>query len=540
MAQPTSIIALPPSGWRLGLLVLAFLVPGIIGHDPWKTDDAIGIGIVHSMVDRGAWLTLELAGEPYYDDGPLYYWVASILAQAARFMLPLHDGARLATLLLVLIAFFFTRLAARELYGKRAGDLSLLALLGSLGLIVHAHEVTAETAMLGALATAYYGIAIAWKKPVKAGIYFGVGTGCAFLAKGLIAFIPPLLAALILLPVALANGTRSFIYAVLLGLLILIPVAFAWPAALAIVDPGYFAGWINWQWENVVGAPRLSVSLEYLKILAWAAWPAWPLALWGAWEFRSNLANPRFATPLVAALVSAAILVTNQSSRDLDALAILVPLAIPAGSAAMTLRRGAANALAWFSLMTFSLIAAALWLFWIAAQTGFPARMAATVTRLEPGFIATFSFIAVICAAAYSIVWIWIIRRAELTTLRALPYWAVGVTLIWGLTMTLWIGWIDYGKTYRPIVESISAFIREDEGCVASRGLGEVQRAVFHYHGGILTRRREIERGATCPYLLVQTTEVEREEYPDVEWFRVYEGSRPRDKERYWLFKRLD
>ncbi len=540
MSPPASSLVMPPSGWRLVLLVFAFLVPGLIGHDPWKTDDAIGIGIVHSMLDRGAWLTIELAGEPYFEDGPLFYWMAAIFSKAASLMLPVHDGTRFAALLSVLIAFFFTRLAARELYGKRAGDLSMLALLGSLGLIVHAHQTTAETAMLGALATAYYGIAIAWKKPVKAGIFFGVGTGCAFLAKGLAAFIPPLLAALILLPIALIKGTRSFVYAVLLGLLILIPVAFVWPAVLAIAEPDYFAGWIGAQWNQIVGPPRLSVSIDYLKVLAWAAWPVWPLALWASWEFRSNLANPRFATPLVAALVSVGLLITNQSSRELDALALLVPLAIPAGSVALTLRRGAANALTWFSLMTFSLIALTAWLFWIASQTGFPARMAATVTRLEPGFVATLSLVAVACAIAYSAAWIWMIRHAESTTLRAVPFWAGGVTLSWGLAMTLWLNWIDYGKTYRPVVESVAALIKAEEGCVASRGLGEVQRAVFHYHGGILTRRAEIDRGATCPYLLVQTTSVEREEYPHIEWHRIYEGSRPRDKERYWLFKRLD
>ena len=539
-ARPASIIALPPARWGLALLAVAFLVPGLFGHDPWKTDDAIGIGIVHSIFDRGAWLTLELAGEHYYEDGPLYYWFAAILAKGASFFMPVHDGARLATLISMATALYFTRLAARELYGKRAGDLSLLALLGSLGLLVHGHEVTAETAMLGALAVAYYGIAIAWKKPIKAGICFGLGTGCAFLAKGLIAFIPPLLAAIILMPVAYVKGTRSFNYAVLLGVLILFPVAFIWPAAIAIVDPVYFAGWVAWQWNHIVGAPSLSVSIDYLKILAWAAWPAWPLALWATWEFRGNLANPRFATPLVASLVSVAMVITNQSSRELDALALLVPLAIPAGSAAMSLRRGAANALAWFSLMTFSLIAIAIWLFWIASQTGFPPRMAASVTRLEPGFLATFNAFAVSCAALFSIAWIWFVRRAELSTLRALPFWAGGVILTWGLTMTLWIDWIDYGKTYRPVVESIAAYVRAEEGCLASRGLGEAQRAVFHYHGGILTRRAEIDRGATCPYLLVQTTSIDSEEYPDIEWLRVYEGARPRDKERYWLFRRLD
>jgi 4-amino-4-deoxy-L-arabinose transferase-like glycosyltransferase len=540
MTQSKPVIAMPPTGWALGLIVIAFLVPGLIGHDPWKSDDAIGIGLVHAMLDTGNWLTLQLAGEPYFEDGPLFYWLAAALAKATSWFLSLHNSARIATLLSFAVAFYFTRLAARELYGKRAGDLSVLALLGCLGLLVHAHAAIAEAAMLAALAVSYYGIAIAWKKPVKAGVCFGLGAGCAFLAKGLIAFVPPVMAALILLPIAMAKGVRSYVHAVALGILILIPAAFSWPAVIAIVDPEYFAGWIAWQWNQVAGIPRISVSLDYLKILAWAAWPAWPLALWAAWEFRNNLTNPRFATPLVAALVSVAMLVTNQSSRDLDALALLVPLAIPAGSVAANLRRGAAGALTWFSLMTFSLVALAIWLFWFASLTGVPARMATSATRLEPGFIATFNWIPVTIAVIYSCGWIWFIRRAEFSILRALPIWAAGVTLIWGLAMTLWISWIDYGKSYRRVVETIASHVRVEEGCIRSRGLGEAQRAVFHYHGGIVTRRAEIDRGATCPYLLVQTTSVNTEEYPDIEWLRVYDGGRPRDKERYWLFRRLN
>jgi len=35
------------------LLLLAYLLPGLVGHDPWKTEDATGIGIVHQMLEHG-------------------------------------------------------------------------------------------------------------------------------------------------------------------------------------------------------------------------------------------------------------------------------------------------------------------------------------------------------------------------------------------------------------------------------------------------------------------------------------------------------
>ena len=44
-------IPLPLHGWPLVGLALAFLLPGLIGHDPWKTVDAIGIGVVFGLLN---------------------------------------------------------------------------------------------------------------------------------------------------------------------------------------------------------------------------------------------------------------------------------------------------------------------------------------------------------------------------------------------------------------------------------------------------------------------------------------------------------
>ena len=42
-------LALPPRPAVLALLALAFALPGLAGHDPWKSFDAIAIEIAHQM-----------------------------------------------------------------------------------------------------------------------------------------------------------------------------------------------------------------------------------------------------------------------------------------------------------------------------------------------------------------------------------------------------------------------------------------------------------------------------------------------------------
>ena len=539
---PSPALRFPLAGAVVFALCAVYLLPGLLGHDPWKSEDAIGLGILHAMLESDRLLTLELAGEPYYGAGPLYFWVAAIAAKLTSAILPTHDGARLASLCGVGAALYFTRLTARELYGKTAGDLSLLALMGSLGLLIHARETAPETLALAGLAIAYYGIAIAWKKATKAGLVFGVGLAVTFLSKGLAHTLPPAIAALLLIPFALARAqsttTRGYIRAIGIGAVIAILIVGAWFVAVHLAHPDYLYEWLAAQWESVANIPQLVVSESYLKTLAWSAWPIWPLTLWAAWAYRRMLGNPGFAVPLIAALVSITLLIFSDVARELDALALLVPLAIPAGAVAMQLRRGAANALAWFSVMTAALLAIALWVMWVAMMTGFPAKLAANVAKLEPGFIAQFEPLMFAAAVGLSCAWGWFVARAELSTLRALPTWMAGLALTWGLAMTLWLSWVDYGKTYRIVAQGAQAALASQDGCVASRGLGTVQRAVFHYHAKLQTERVEVNRGHSCKWLLVQG----RPE-PDMlapGWTLIWEGARPRDRERYRLYARAD
>src|SRR5262249_17642705 len=115
---PRAPIALPLAPALLALLAGAYIFPGLLSHDPWKTEDAIGIGIVHQLLVHGQWLIPHLAGEPYFDDGPLYYWLAALLAKLASPVLAVHDGARLASGVAMAAALACVYHAGRELYDR--------------------------------------------------------------------------------------------------------------------------------------------------------------------------------------------------------------------------------------------------------------------------------------------------------------------------------------------------------------------------------------------------------------------------------------
>ncbi|HTD89259.1 MAG TPA: hypothetical protein VK663_01245, partial [Burkholderiales bacterium] len=113
----------------IGLLCVAWILPGLIGHDPWKTDEAYTFGVIYDMVRGGSWLTPTLAGEPFLDEPPLYYLTAALTAFVASPLLPLHDGARLATGLYMALTLLFCGLAGRELHGKGNGAITAFLVL---------------------------------------------------------------------------------------------------------------------------------------------------------------------------------------------------------------------------------------------------------------------------------------------------------------------------------------------------------------------------------------------------------------------------
>ena len=532
-----SRVALPLGPALLGLLLLAYLLPGLVGHDLWKTEDAIGVGIVHQMLEHGQWTVPHLAGEPYWEDGPFHYWIAALTAKTFGWLLTTHDGARLASGFVMAAVFALVHLAGRELYGKPEAMGAVLALLGSLGLLMHAHETMGEISMLAGQALAWYGIALARSRPHRGGWLLGVGLAVAALSKGAPAVIAPLGVALLAPVISSAWRRFAYMHALAHALLVLALLFGGWLALAEHDFPGFASAWIRASAGLFVVPPVAELGL-WGPILAWTTWPAWPLAVWTLWEARRRSFGSSTRMLIFAVAAGLGVLAFLADPHEIYALPLLLPLSLLAGAGVPSLRRGAANGLAWFGVMCAAFFGALMWVGWFAMTTGFPDAIARNFTRLEPGHVQHFSWIAFVVALGCTLAWLGLIVKSERSApFRSVTFWAAGITLLWVLAMTLILSWIDYGKSYKQVAVALKQNIPAGTRCIESRGLGEAQRAIFDYRVGIVTRRIENGGDTDCPLLLVQAHLGDSDNLGPG-WKFLWEGRRPRDRERYRLYRR--
>src|SRR5258708_12259571 len=108
------------------LVCVAWVLRGLVGHDPWKSDEAVVFGAVTQMLRTGAWLSFHIAGEPFFDKAPLFLWVAAGFAKLFGAILPVHDAARLASGFFMACTLALLSLTSLELIAHPAMPLGLL------------------------------------------------------------------------------------------------------------------------------------------------------------------------------------------------------------------------------------------------------------------------------------------------------------------------------------------------------------------------------------------------------------------------------
>jgi 4-amino-4-deoxy-L-arabinose transferase-like glycosyltransferase len=531
-----------PLAFTVGLCVL-WLLPGLLGHDPWKPDEADTFGLVYQLLQSGDWVVPAIAGEPRLQNPPLFVLSAAALVKALGGVLPLHDAARLASGLYTVLTFVLVGLTARELTGPGRGRLAVLSLLGCLGLLVPAHMLVSDVAQLTGFALALYGLALSLRHALWGGLALGTGAGVGFLSAGLLAPGCLALTALLLPLTSPAWRTRRYLTTLAVAGVAASPWLLVWPIALYQRSPELFEHWFRANaLGRYLGGPATGAPARpgyYLSALPWFTFPILPLALWGLWTERGRVREaPALLLPLVLSLVILTALSLAHAARELYALPLLAPLAILAVPGLLALRRGAAHAFWWFSILFGSFLVLMGWFEWSALELGFPGPRHRHWLRLQPAYLPGFDLLTFVLALALSAFWVWILLRLRRSPERPLMAWAAGVTVVWAVGLTLFTGYLDTSKSYRSMVGRIVAALPERYDCMAGHNVGDAQRALLHYFGGIVLRRASPTGAPACELLLVQGTRVAIQD-PGAGWALVWEGARPGDrKELFRLYRR--
>jgi 4-amino-4-deoxy-L-arabinose transferase-like glycosyltransferase len=527
------------------VLCAIWVFTGLLPHDPWKPDEAYTFGLVLHILQSGDWVVPTLAGEPFMEKPPIYLLTAAAIASIFGSLLDLHDAARLATGLYMSVVLVFIALSARELYGREHGWVAPLALIGCVGLLVRAHEMIPDTALLAGLSIGLYGLCLSARRPLVAGIALGSGAGLGFMAKGLLA--PGLLGlCALLLPLVFSTWRkRAYLLVLAAAIVAMLPWVTIWPLALHARSPELFNEWF---WVNNFGRflglndlGTESAPGKYFVMLLWYAWPALPLAGWVLWQRgREAFVTPELQLPVLVFLVTFVTLSVSADARELYAMPMLLPLALLAAASIDALKRSAANFLDWFGIMTFGLFALLLWTAYAALVLGWPAQLAVRLSDFHPGFEARFDPLAFGLALTATLVWIGLVWRVGRSNRRAITNWAAGLTLTWVLTNLFFLAYIDYGRSYRGMIVQMTTHLPDAYDCMASQTLGESQRALLDYYAGVKTLRVERPQSGArdCELFLWQGWAWDKEPLSEP-WVKLWEGARPGDRrELYRLYRR--
>ncbi|MEO1766829.1 ArnT family glycosyltransferase [Thiobacter aerophilum] len=529
--------------WIYLLVCLVWLLPGLTGHDPWKPDEAYGFGLIYHIVRSGDWVVPTLGGEPFMEKPPLYFLTAALFVHLLSPPLALHDAARLTSAFYMAITLLCLAFTARHLYAKERAWPAVMAFVGCFGLLLPAHQILTDLAMVSGTAMGLLGLAMARSRPVAGGILLGTGAGVGFMSKGLLA--PGLLGVTAVAMLAFpAWRARGYVRSLGVAAIAVLPWVTIWPFALYRRSPQLF---VEWLWINNFGrflgfAPLgpTSEPFFYLLRLPYLAWPAVPFALWTLWRNRLRcLTRAELQLPCVFLAVALGVLSLSSSARELYALPLLLPIALLAAVEMESLPRRLEGALYGLGLGFFALAACVLWVIWAAVDLGVPAAVAARLTAFQPGYQPTARPLALGFAITISLGWLALMALARQRPGRALLGWSSGVALAWALAATLLLPWLNTGMSYRGMLMSLKRALPAQYRCMESHGLGEPQRALLDYYLGITTHRHETGGKDACDLILWQGSARENTPWPEGRWRLLWQGARPGDtKERYWLFQR--
>ena len=554
---------------RLGIFALCilYILPGLLVRDPWKIGgDATGFGIMWTMAHGtlSDWLWPHIAAMPMPQEGPLSYWIGALCIKLFGWLIGDDAAARIACLLFFTLGatsvWYATyalgrRQEAQPLklafggqpepadFGRTLADGALLLYLGSLGLLLHSHLTSPLALQISLVAFVRY-IAIRLfdndpEQPTSSSnfaLLLGVALGMLVLTRG--ALVPLTLWVTCLL-------LAGFRYKKLLPHLILIalPAALAvsavWLVSCHVAQPfgsSPVDAWLNWNRKEFF-RPSYGSLRYFVKYSAWFTWPAWPFAGWAVYAWRQQTTALHIALPL-GFLASLTLLAFCSPFAEQSSLIPLIPpLSILAAFGLPTMKRGAINAVDWFSVMVFSLFAIFIWLSWFAMQFGWPEQMHNNVFKTVPGFVSQFDpmtfFIAFVSTCAWVKLVHWRISRQPRVLWRAVVLSGSGVILCWLLALTLFTPWIDYRVSYRAVALELAHQLPDQYNCVDTN-VTSTQLASFAYFGKI--RFAGFDQ-TNCDYFLAQRHAAKPANYPAGE--PLWEGHRASDKsERYMLFKR--
>ena len=524
-------------------LIGFWLLSGIVGRDPWKPDP-VYLGILQSLLEQIAsggrdWWTPTVAGVAQDNEIILIHWLNAPVVLLAKMLLPLHEAARVSSVIWTGLGIAAIALAARRWSGGHISFLAAIISIGCIGLYDRAHSYVPDIAVFAAMAFALYGTAELATHPRRATALMTAAIVVAFAARSALGFV------VLALPIGLLCFAPVFSMhrvALVRALLFATVICGFWIVAFALLDAVGFDDWMDSDFGLKLEDRERFGPISYLGTLLWFAWPAWPIAIWlltlRARGFGGGWQRGEVVAPAIFFLSGYAAIAALTEPRDIYAVYLLPPLIILAAFGVDTLKRTWYALIDWFGILVLGLTAFLTALVASAVYYGWPPMIAERIAGYVPGFKGASPWLGYGVAMLAFVIWIALIQPAHQHARRALINWAGCVTFLWVVAQALLVTPHNYTITYRDVfTEMVKVWPKT--GCVSSIELSTSQAAMLVYYTGRITQPIEAATDAQCAFVLLQRYRDEPVPLPEPEYTRRFRGNRPGDNfEAFELYEK--
>ena len=510
------------------VLSIIFLFTGLIGHEPWRPLESTSISIILDILQNNLIILPMAASENTITNPPLYSYVAAAFGKIFSPILSLHDAARLSNIFWVSLVLISLGLMTRELWGQGFGRQAGLIFIGSVGLILNIHSLMPEVAMLLGYTMSLYAFSLYFRRPFRASMVLGFGSGIAFLSGGIIPLVVIYLSSLFLLFFNNWRNKRYFIF-IIISIIITILVIGPWLYSFNYLEPQLFLLWIN----KTQLLPKFLFTYHLQGIL-WFTWPALPLAIWLILKNYDQILNQRkLQIPIVFIIVLFIIVSITGEPNQKNLIPFTIPLSIIAVGAIDKLNRGTASALNWFGILIFGFIGFLIWLGWFAMIFEMPQIIYDRMFYSSANYIAKFKLFSFIFALGITLLWLTSIIKFKITNRSAITNWALGITMVWVTLISLWGPFIDNRKEYKIIFTDVKQQLIKSSTCVYSSNLSESQVNLLHYYSGVKVTFSKFNKD--CRLAIVSLNDEKEIPAEYKLWSKIWTGRRLIDKNYFVL-----
>ncbi len=461
------------------ILCLATMVFGIGDHGLWTPDEPREAEIAREMSLGDSWLIPRLAGEPFVEKPPLYYWLSALLMLTAGKLTGPTTAARMLSALSAALTWLLVWWIAGKYLDRARATAAAVILITTAGFFYAGHRVIIDPLLMfltcAAILLLFYGLDREKSFLLLLGYLAG---GLAFLTKGFVAWgliaLPWLIMTILYFRVVIRKPLLH-----LCGLLFLLGPGAAWMAAFySAAGPEL---WREWFIDNQVGRflgesdhlGHVRGPLYYLPILPLMLLPWTPVLIgWIAhrrWRGCKNLppeTRNLLLTSFAWSFGNLLLLSLAGTKRDVYLFPLLPGFAVLAAASVGDWRKWEKTTMKSFGavFLLALLISSFMRLVWVGS-------------KIQPEFGLNLPLL--ICATI-SISIFFIYRERVLAQV-------VGVTTLFYLGVIFAaVPVVDQAKDYEPAVRRIAAAIPPgEEKSVCGWHLDETTRALFPYYTGL-------------------------------------------------------